>query len=167
MTLQDFFDLISAHPQYSLIYCLTIPAIALIVGWATEPNTWRSPWRYLYSFLIYAIAIPGIFAATLNVYFFFWERRSLLEMDLMVQILPFISMLVTFWISARFISFVEIPGFGKLTALVTIIVVMLLLMWILDRTRIFAFTGMPFTFVILLLIGLVLVAVYSLKKMIP
>ncbi|MBK7233308.1 MAG: hypothetical protein IPH93_13855 [Saprospiraceae bacterium] len=166
MTLQDFFNLITAHPFYSLAYCLVIPCIALVAGWTSEPNTHHSPWKYVFTFLIYAIAIPGIFAATLNLYFFFWERRSIMETNLVIQVLPFISMLATFWISARFISFDEIPGFGKLTALISIIAVMLTLMWILDRTRIFALTGLPFTFVIFLLLALVLTAVFSLRKMI-
>lgn len=71
MTLQQFFDMIQANPNFSLYFFLGIPAIALVLGWVTEPDSSQSPWNYLFAVLVYAICIPGIFAVTLNIYFSF------------------------------------------------------------------------------------------------
>ncbi len=165
MTLQDFFDWIQQRPDISILYCGVLPLLAWLIGTISRPNTGDSPWNYLYSVIIYAISIPGIFALTLNFYFFFWERRSILEADLLIQVLPVLSMLLTLWISSRFTDFNRIPGFGRLSSLMVIIGILLVLMWILDRTRIFVLTGMPFVFALLILVGLVWAIAYNTRKM--
>jgi len=166
MTLQDFFNWIQQRPDISILYCGVLPLLAWLIGTISGPAAGRSPWNYLYTVIIYAISIPGIFALTLNFYFFFWERRSILEANLLIQFLPVASMLLTLYISSRFVEFAQVPGFGRLSALMVIIGVLLVLMWILDRTRIFVFTGMPFIIALILLVGLVWAIAYYSRKLI-
>ena len=141
MTLQQFFDMIQANPNFSLYFFLGIPAIALVLGWVTEPDSSQSPWNYLFAVLVYAICIPGIFAVTLNIYFFFWERRSIMDTH-------------------------DVPGFDKLTGFMLIIGVILTLMWVLDRTHIYAISFMPFYIVLLVIVGGILLIRYGLKQLI-
>ena len=164
MTLQQFFDMIQANPNFSLYFFLGIPAIALVLGWVTEPDSSQSPWNYLFAVLVYAICIPGIFAVTLNIYFFFWERRSVMNAELLLQVLPILSMILTLFIIKRNVNLDFVPGFDKLSGFMMIIGILLTMMWILDRTHFFVFASMPFSTVLIILIGGILVIRYSLKK---
>ena len=57
-----------------------------------------------------------------------------------------------------------VPGFDKLSGFMMIIGILLTMMWILDRTHFFVFASMPFSTVLIILIGGILVIRYSLKK---
>ena len=166
MTLQQFFDMIQANPNFSLYFFLGIPAIALVLGWITEPDSSQSPWNYLFAVLVYAICIPGILAVTLNIYFFFWERRSIMDTQLMIQFFPILSMVATIAIIRRFVNLDDVPGFDKLTGFMLIIGVILTLMWVLDRTHIYAISFMPFYIVLLVIVGGILLIRYGLKQLI-
>ncbi len=165
MTLQQLFDYIQLNPQQFIYFLLGVPIISLIIGWISEPNSYKEPWNYLFSVLVFAACIPGIFAVTLNIYLFFWERGSIMNADLVSRFLPILTMIASLIIIRRFSSFESIPGFEKLSGLILIIGVLLSMMWVLDRTRIYAFTYMPFYFIILIIVGGVLVVRYSLKRL--
>jgi hypothetical protein len=164
MTLQDFFNWVQSSPTYTLAYFIAIPAIALLAGIFAKEEGHLSPWKYLYSFLIYLVCIPGIFAVTLNIYFFFWERKSVMNAELLLQVLPILSMILTLFIIKRNVNLDHVPGFDKLSGFMMIIGILLSLMWILDRTHFFVFASMPFSTVLIILIGGILVIRYSLKR---
>ena len=71
MTLQEFFRLLGENPSYVLMYFGLIPITALLAGILGKGEGEISPWKYLYSTLIYLVCVPGIFALTLNIYLFF------------------------------------------------------------------------------------------------
>ena len=100
MTLLDFFKLLGENPSYMLGYFGLIPLTALLAGLLGSGEGHISPWKYLYSALVYLVCIPGIFAFTLNIYLFLFERsqRSILGSDIFSQILPVISMILTLFI---------------------------------------------------------------------
>ena len=166
MTLQEFFDLLSNNPVLILGYFLLIPFTALLAGFMGKGEGHLSPWKYLYSTLVYLVSIPGIFALTLSVYFFLFERRSVLQTDIYTQILPVISMVLTLWLISRNVELKQIPGFGKLSGLLFIIAAALMLMWVFDRLRILVFTMMPFYYVIILFIGLLVLFRYGWYQMV-
>lgn len=165
MTLQEFFNLLGNNPQLILAYFILIPLTALIAGILGKGEGHLSPWKYLYSTLIYMVAVPGIFAITLSAYLFFFERRSILATDMYTQVLPLLSMFATFMIIRKNVALDNIPGFGKMSGLLMIIGVTLVTMWILDKTRIFAFTYIPFQYVILMFVGLFLMFRYGWASM--
>ena len=109
MTVQEFFNYVHDHPQLALYFYLGVPVLALIISWVSEPRGYQEPWNYLYSVLVYAACIPGIFAVTLNIYFFFWERRSVMDSEILIQWMPIISMIATLIIIRRYVSFDAIP----------------------------------------------------------
>jgi hypothetical protein len=157
MTLQELFYFLGKNPIYILSYFGIIPLTALLAGFMGKDEGHLSPWKFLYSALIYLVCIPGIFALTLNIYLFLFERRSVLDSDIFSQILPIFSMIATLLIIKRNVSFDYIPGFDKLSGLVIMITATLTFMWFLDRTRIYVFTYLPFWQVILIFIGLFLI----------
>lgn len=164
MTLNEFFDLVTANPAYVIFYFCIIPFAALLAGWLGKGEGHIAPWKYLYSTLIYLICVPGIFAITVSVYQFLFERRSIWEADVYTQVLPIISMILTLQIVRRNVNLDYIPGFDKLGGLVMVITAALAIMWFIDRLRIIAFTFIRFEFVILFLIGLIIIIRYGWSK---
>ncbi len=157
MTLQEFFRLLGENPTYVLIFFSLIPLTALLANFMGRGEGNMPPWTFLYATLIYLVCIPGIFAFTLNIYQFLFDRRSVMETDVLSQILPILSMVATLLIIRQNVSFDTIPGFGKLSGLVLMIVATFAFMWFLDRTRIYVFTTLPFWQVVMIFLGLFLV----------
>lgn len=165
MTLEEFFQKIADNPAYVIFYFSIIPLTALLAGWMGKGEGHISPWKYLYSTLIYMVCVPGIFAVTLSIYFFLFERRSVLETDVFIQILPVISMVATLLIVRRNVRLEYIPGFDKLSGLITMISATLAIMWFIDRTRIIAFTFVPFQYVILIFVVLLIAIRFGWKRL--
>jgi hypothetical protein len=154
MTLQDFFKLLGENPTYVLIYFALIIITALLAGLLGKNEGHLSPWTYLYSALIYLVSVPGLFAISLSIYLFLFERRSVLETDILSQILPAVSMVMTLFIISRNVSFKDIPGFDKISGLIFMIMATFAFMWFLDRTHIYVFSYIPFWQAILIFIVL-------------
>ncbi len=148
MTLKDFIDWLGQNPTWLLCYFAALPLLAVVVGMITKKETYLSQWRYAFSGLIYLACIPGIFAVALSAYFFLFERRSILDMNLYVQVLPFLVMMLTLWIIRRYLPFEYIPGFQKISGLMLMIFCTLALMWFIDRTRIVVFSYLPFQYLL-------------------
>ncbi len=153
MTLGQFFDAISQQPTIVLFYFFALPFTAFLAIVFGSGEGHQSPWKYLYTLLVYLACIPGIFSLTLNAYMFLFERQPVMNTNLFTQILPVLCMLVTLWLIKRNVSLREVPGFDTIGNLFLIITVLISMMWILEKTNIFVFTYMPFYQFILLFIG--------------
>lgn len=165
MTLEEFFNLLSANPTYILGYFLLIPLAALIGTIIGKGEEDEPVWKYFYSILIYLVAIPGIFAITLSAYLFFFERKSVFDTDIFTQILPILSMMATFFLIKRRVQLERIPGFGRISGLAMMVTVAILAMWMMEKTHIVAFTYLPVQYVLAILIGLLVVFRVGWSKM--
>lgn len=157
MTLKHCFDLLATQPTYVLAFFGFIPVIALFFNLLSRKNGHLSPWKYIFSLLIYLVSIPGIFAIALSVYLFLFERRSIMQTDVLVQIVPVLSILATIGIIKAKTSLRYIPGVGKLFGLSMMIATSFAIMWGIDRTRIVAFTYIPAEYLLGGLVGLFVV----------
>ncbi len=167
MTLREFFDYLGAHPLIVVGFFLLIPLIALLAGWMGRGEGHLSPWRYLYSLLVYAVCIPGIFSITLSVYLFLFERGgSIMNLNLLTQVAPALSMILTLGIIRRNTPFESIPGFGKLSSLMMTIGAVFILMYLLDRTHLIAFVRVPVQYLVLIVVGLLVVLRFGFKQLI-
>ena len=166
MTLEQFFDQLAENPFYIIAYFALIPITALIAGFMGKNEGHLTPWNYLYSTLIYLVCVPGIFAFTLIVYNLVFEQGRLMQLEIFTQILPIISMIITLFIIRQNVSLDRVPGFGKISGLITIIVVLMAILWILEKTRIVIFSIMPIGYFLLLLIILLLLFRYGWSKLI-
>ncbi|MDQ3016827.1 MAG: hypothetical protein M3R25_08960 [Bacteroidota bacterium] len=164
MTLGEFFDWTSSHPGLLVAYFLVVPFIALLAGMFGKGQGHLSPWKYVYSTLIYLVSIPGIFAVTLSIYLFLFERRSIMDTNLLTQVLPIMSMVTTFMIIRHQVSLDKVPGFDRLSGLILILATLISLMWIIDKTHIYAIAFMPFYLVILILLAGFFVIRLGLKR---
>ncbi len=154
MTLGEFLKALSDNPSILCFLYVAVPLTALLASIFGRNEGAKSPWKELYTFLVYTTSIPGIFAITLNVYLFLFERQPILETNIFTQIFPILSMALTLWLVRRNISFEDIPGFDKLSGLILILTAVIIFMWIMEKTQIFAITVIPFTYFILLFIVL-------------
>lgn len=158
MTLQELFDKIGQNPDFLLFYFMVIPVTTLLAGILGKGEGHLSPWKYLYAVLIYLVSIPGIFAVALNIYFFLFQRRDLMQTDVYLQILPVLVMVITIFLIRRNVDLALVPGFDKLSGLWMMLFATFSFMWFIDRTRIMIFSYMPFQYVIgffLLMFGII------------
>ncbi|MCP3932642.1 MAG: hypothetical protein GY705_26530 [Bacteroidetes bacterium] len=165
MTLQELFHFIAEHPFHVLFYFLLIPFAAFLASVLGKGEGHLHPWKYLNSTLIYLICVPGIFAITLDIYLLLFERQSIMNTDLFTQVLPIISMIATLLIIRKNVSLDHIPGFGKLSGLVAVIASALIIMWVLDRTRLIVFSYIPIAYVLCVFVVLLLVMGFGWSKM--
>jgi len=166
MTLGDFFKALSDNPSIVCFLFVAIPLTALLASFFGKDEGAKSPWRELYTFLVYATSIPGIFAITLNIYLFLFERQSIMETNIFTQIFPIISMAITLWLVRRNVSFDEIPGFDKLGGLIIIITALIIFMWFIEKLEIYVITFVPFSYFIILFVILLIVIRFGWKKVI-
>ncbi|MEM7103410.1 MAG: hypothetical protein AAF502_09795 [Bacteroidota bacterium] len=164
MTLQEFFDALSANPIILLLYFIALPLTALLVLFLGKGEGHKSPWRNVYCVLIYLACIPGVFALTLNVYLFLFERQSVMQMGIYTQVLPIISMILTLYFIRQNVSFQHIPGFDKLSSFLFIMAALIGMMWFFDRMHIIGISFIPFHFVIIGFLVLLLIIVFGIRK---
>lgn len=157
--------MLSQNPAIILFYFGAIPLTAFLAGVFGKGEGHLTPWKQLYCFLSYAIAIPAIFAITLNVYLFLFEKQPIMQTNIYTQILPIIIFIVTMLLIRRNVPIELIPGYDKLSGLMMIIFPILAVMWFLDRLRIIAFTYMPFHYVIIGLVVAFILVRFGAKKM--
>ncbi|MBL7829447.1 MAG: hypothetical protein JNK41_00355 [Saprospiraceae bacterium] len=161
MTLRDGFNFAQTNPAWFVFFFVILPIIALLVGWISKDMGNESPWKEVYGCLIYLVCVPGIFAITLNIYLFLFERQSVFDANLVLQVLPIISMIVTLQIIKYHVNLDLIPGFKKLSGLVMIIFFTICIMWFIDRTHIYAIAFLSFPAVIGIFVVLFLVVRYG------
>jgi len=165
MTLGECFQLLSESPSLVLFYFLSVPLTALLALVFGRGEGHISPWKYLYTTLVFLVCIPGIFAITLNIYFFLFEKIKIMDTNLYTQVLPIVSMVITLMLIKQNTKFDDIPGFGKLAGLIMVISAILAVMWFLDRTHIIAITIIPFYYVIIVMIAALFFIRYGAKKL--
>ena len=156
MTLKELFDHLGNNPIIIIAYFFFIPLMAFITNALWNKKGKRSPAKYIYASLIYLVTVPGIFAVTLNIYLFIFERQSIFAMDIYTQLIPIVSMIITLGVIIRNVSLDDVPGFDKIGSLVFIIGTTLCLMWFIDRTRIYMISFLRFEYVLVMLVGLIM-----------
>lgn len=164
MTLRELIQSISDNPTPLLLYFIAIPLLALLNSWISRDEGHRSPWSYVYAALLFAVCIPGIFSVALSVYNFLFERGRLLDANILVQVLPVLAMVLTIVIIKGRVSIDAIPGFDRISSLMWMIAAAFGFMYLLDRTRIIAFVYIPVQYLLLIVVGLVLVFRFSMRR---
>lgn len=165
MTLGEFFDALSNNPSVVCFLFVAVPLTALLASIFGRNEGAKSPWKQLYTALVYLTCIPGIFAVTLNVYLFLFERQAIMDASLFTQVLPILSMAVTLWLIRKNVSFDDIPGFDKIGGLVMILAALIIFMWILEKTQILVITVVPFHYFIILFVILLVAIRFGWKRL--
>ena len=154
-----------ANPFYPIFYFLILPIAALLGNIMAKGEGHLSPWCIFYSFLIYLSVIPGIFAILLNVYHIFFEKRSIYNMNMMIEVLPIASMVLSLFLIKKNVDYKDIPGFGKMTGFLGTIGGLMLVFFVLDKMRLLVFSYLPIHWLIIALVGLFLLIRIGTKKL--
>lgn len=166
MTLRELFDYLNANPIAVAAYFLLLLVTAILAGLMGKGEGHVSPWKYLYSAIVYLVCVPGIFATALAVYLFLFEQGgSIFNVNLLTQVLPVVAMLVTLNVIRRNVEFGYIPGFGRLTDLIMTICTVFVLMYFLNRLHLVAWVYVPVQWLLLIVVGLLLLVRFGLKRL--
>jgi hypothetical protein len=145
MTARDVVDLAGRNPWAIAAFCVAPPLLALLAGGRKSPAPPPSAsTRYFYSGLVYLVCVPGIGAAVLTAYTLFFTRESLLDKDLLVYILPIVSMVVTLLLIRKSIAFDDVPGFDRLSGLMVLLAVTFAIVLVIQKTFVGIFFGASF-----------------------
>lgn len=143
MTIQEFSESASDRPLMILIFFGFIILFAIVAGIIGKGEGHQSPWKYLYSVLIYLTCVPAIFIVCLGLYALAFENASVMNVDLVTQVVPIVSMIATLLITKANVSLDRVPGFGKISGLIMMIFAASVLMMILRKMRLLIFSYMP------------------------
>ncbi len=162
MTVGQFFAFLTEHPVIISVYFGALPALAIALRLMHgRTGGSLSPWKYVYSVIVYCSAVPGIFMLFFTGYLLLIQRADLLSLNVVVYLLPILSMAMTMFVIGKSVRFADIPGFNRLAGLFGIIVSVFFIIFMLDRLRIFVvFYGSIWIF-ILIWIALFFVLKYS------
>lgn len=164
MTLHQFFDYISAHPLLAVAFLLFPPLMALCVAHFGRGRGYESPWREVYAVLIYLVCVPGLLAVALLAYLFLFERQSVWDLNIVTQVLPILSMVATLVVIRQNVDLDYVPGFGRLSGLMAMIFGLICLMYLADRTRLILFSYLPFVWVLVGFVLLVVLMGWGMRK---
>ena len=138
MTVRELTQAVGNHPWPMVAVLVALPVLAWLLGiMHTKGNGGNAPWKYCYSVLVYMACVPGMFASVLTAYAMFFRNENLLDVNLLVYVLPIISMIVTLVFIKRSVSFDVVPGFDRLSGLMVLMACSFGLALAIHKTRIF------------------------------
>ena len=144
MTLRDLISAADLLRVPLLIgFCSVVILTALIGVLHGKGRGGRTPWHYLYAMLVYAACVPGTFAAVLVVYALFFSGENLLDVNMIICVVPIVAMVATLGVMRRNVDFNRVPGFNRLTGLMTMLVVVFVVAFVLRSLRVGLFFGAP------------------------
>ena len=142
MTLNDIIGITGNNPLILLLIFTIIPGIAFVLPMIHRRTIMAmSPWRYVYTVLIYLVAFPGILSFDLVGYALFFTKSNLMNVNILVYFLPIVSMVVTLIVMKKNVSYDDIPGFDRIYGLMTMIAITFVFILIIEKTRIWLFFG--------------------------
>lgn len=158
MTLQDLIVYLNGYPNVVLQYFVAIIVIALIGLLIINQENYNKTIAYVYTLIVYAVCIPGLFSVVLVLYNFFFLKSNLLGLNLITHFLPLLAMFLTLFIVKKTVDTATIPGFNKLVSLFTLLIITFVLTYIVQKV----FIGVFFigsiqtfgVFIVFLLVGI-------------
>ena len=142
MTIRDLTEFAGDYPLLLIGVFVALPLAALLLGRIHGPDRGGAfPWKYFYSVLVYLACVPGMFSAILIGYALFFTKENLQDVNLLVYVLPWVSMIVTLIFIRKTVSFELIPGFNRLSGLMVMLGCSFAIALAIQKTNIWVFFG--------------------------
>jgi hypothetical protein len=142
MTTRELIQLTDRHPLALAAAFVIPPVAAWVIGRVHERGRGgASPWKYLYSALVYFACVPGMFAGVLTAHALFISHENLLDVNPLVYFLPIVSMVVTLVLVRKNVTFDEVPGFDRLSGLMIMVGCSFAAALAIQKTNIWIFFG--------------------------
>lgn len=168
MTISELIGLIERiNFFFLLLLCMIPPVTVFIVSRLQDrAKVWQAPWKkYVYSFFVYAVAIPGIMSVVLTAYAVFFLNRNLLDLNIFIYFMPIFVMIVTLIMIGKVESWKHLPGVDRIQGLIVFLLVSFLITLAIQRTRIFIFFGGSFISLIIIAVICFVILKVSMNKM--
>jgi len=143
MTIAEFAESANNNPLWIFIFFGFIILFTIVAGIIGKGEGHLSPWKFLYSALIYLTCVPAILIVTISIYALMFEGASIMQTSFTTQIVPVLAMVATLLIAKANVSLDRIPGFGKISGLILMIVASSVLMMMVSKMRLLIFSYMP------------------------
>lgn len=138
MTIRDLIQFLGGHSWFLVIAFTALPLLTWLLRLAHGPgNGAGAPWKYAYSVLVYLACVPGMCSAVLTAYALFFRNENLLDANLLVYVLPIVSMTVTLVFVQKNVGFEAVPGFDRLSGLMIMLACSFALALAIQKTRLF------------------------------
>jgi hypothetical protein len=142
MTIEEFLAWVGGRPLITTAVLASVPLATWIVGaFHRRERSGFAPWRQVYSSLLHATCVPGVFAAVIVAYTFLFTRGNLLGMNVVVTFLPIAAMIATIVIITRRVDLGRLPGFDRLSGLIGLMALSFVVALLLDRFRLLLIFG--------------------------
>jgi hypothetical protein len=142
MTIRDLIDLAGQYPLVLAAAFLAPPLTAWLLGLMhPRGQGGLAPWKYFSAVLVYLTCLPGMFAGVITAYSLFFSRENLLDANLLVYVLPIVSMAATLVLIRRNVSFDQVPGFDRISGLMAMVGCSFVIALAIQKTNIFVFFG--------------------------
>lgn len=156
MSIDDFFVKLENFDILIAIYSMFAILMASILWLLNHKEKEKqSPMKYVYSVLIYAITVPGIIISVITGYKVFVEKMSLLDLNFVVFLLPIISMIITLVIISKDADLKSIPGFDRLSGLMTMLGISVVIAFVISRAHFWIFSSIAGFFLLILVLFLI------------
>ncbi len=136
MSIDDLLRLAETNNWVILSFLLGLPVATFLLAKMYKKTPGRNSLDYVFTVLIYAIAIPGMFSFCLVGYSFMFIHQNMLQVNMVIYFLPLISMGLVFYLISRATDFDRLPGFKKLSALMLLMFLVMAVLFFLYRLRI-------------------------------
>ncbi len=135
MTINDLLRVAAEHSWLVLAYFAAPPLLTFGTGrlHTTPREGARNPYGAIYCVLIYLVSVPGALAAVLTGYGLLFLRADLRFVPIVVYFLPIASMLATWALMRRQVDLDDVPGFGRLSALLLLLAICFAVAFVLNR----------------------------------
>ena len=136
MSVQQFFSFLSEHTLWIVLYFVAL----FIMAFGFSLRQKKSPSRLnsqVLSTLVFLVSIPGIMATIVVFYSLFFVRLNLLEVNIVIYFLPIITMIVTLFVISKNVNLNKLPGFNRLSGLMTLLVLTGFALLLLYKLRFF------------------------------
>lgn len=160
MTIQELIDWFSTNPYLVLGYFAAMLLLTLIAVSVVSQNNFKQV-RYFMSMLIYGVTVPGILAIFLTLYALLFLGNSLLNVSIVIYFVPILTMVLTLVILNKKVAMKDIPGFGKLSALIIMIGIAFIIIFVLQKSYFGVFFNGGFTQLMLVFAILLVVLRFS------
>ena len=166
MTLSDLITILESHNLFVLVGMLALPLLAyLYIVLTGSVKSLYSPHKYVYAVIVYLACVPGIFAAVLTAYTFFFLQENLLMVNAAVYFLPIFSMTGTLVLLSRKIDLDAVPGFDRLRGLMIILGLTFIISFLLIRLRVWLLFGGSMVALLILMLVIFLFLRYGSRLM--
>ena len=129
MSVNELINMASDYREWLAGFFLTVPILAFFISLAVKPISRLRVVDYFLSIIIYFSAIPGMFSSVLLFYSLFIAQHDLLDVDILIYFLPIFSMVTVFYLIGRKTDFELLPGFGRLSGLMLMLLLVCIVAW--------------------------------------